>query len=280
MNGLSKFETMARLGFAARGLMYVMIGYLALRYREATDAPGMLRSLQDSGMGQFALLLLAIGLFGYGVWRLIESSLDLDGRGDDAKGKAVRFAHMLSGTLHLGLGLYALYLMVRGTPDGGGESQGTEQATGIALGLPGGSVLVGVLGAALIAAGLYQFIHAWKLSFLKHLLPRAASKTWVHWVGRLGYAARGVVFGLVGAFLLEAARTGSENQAGGMDDALRWLSPEQMTVVAAGLALFGIFCFVEAIYRRITDQGVAARLTAAARSGKEAVSGGGGTHTR
>jgi len=265
MNGISKFETITRLGFAGRGLMYLIIGYLAVRFREETDPAGMLRSLQDSGAGQVALLLLAVGLLSYGIWRLVEASLDLEGAGDDAKGKTMRFAHLLSGTLHLGLGLYALYLAVGGgSGDNDGESRGAEQAAGWALDVPGGYVLIAIVGAGLVAAGLYQFIQAWKLGFLRHLLPRAASATWVHWVGRLGYAARGIVFCLVGLFFWNAARTGRESDAGGMDDALKWLSEDQMKVVAAGLILFGIFCFVEAIYRRITDQNVAARLKAKA----------------
>lgn len=263
MNGISKFETMTRIGFAGRGLMYVMIGWIALMSRDALDPPTLLRTLQDSGLGQVALFLFALGLLSYGAWRLVEASLDLEGHGDDAKGKAVRFGHMLSGALHLGLGLYAIWLALGGkSGEAEGESKGTEQAAGWALDLPGGYIFLAIVSAGLIVAGLYQFVQAWRAGFLKQLLPRAASSDWVLWAGRIGHAARGVVFLLVGLFFWNAARTGRESEAGGMDDALQWLGKDQLTVVAIGLVLFGLFCFVEAIYRRITNEDVSARLKA------------------
>jgi hypothetical protein len=268
MNNISKFETMARIGFAGRGLVYGMIGYLALRYREATDPAELLRSLRDSSIGDVVLLLIGAGMLGYGIWRLVEAALDLDGAGDDAKGWTLRSAHLLSGLIHLGLATYAVRLLLGGGSNSReGESGSAEQAAGWALDLPGGYVLIGLLSAGLIATGLFQFYDAWKLKFLRHLLPRAASKEWVAWVGRLGYAARGVVFALVGLFFWNAASTGRESEAGGMGDALTWLDEDQLVVVGIGLLLFGLFCLVEAIYRRITSENVLARLRAMAPSG-------------
>ncbi|MBA3677748.1 MAG: DUF1206 domain-containing protein [Sphingosinicella sp.] len=266
MNTISKFETLARLGFAGRGLIYVMIGYLALRYRESADAPEIMHSLNESAIGALVLLLIAVGLLGYGAWRLVEGALDLEGKGDDAKGMLLRTAHLLSGLLHIGLGGYALSVLADGSGERKGDESGSEQVAGWMLDIPGGYLLIGIVGAGLIATGLFQFLAAWRLDFLKHLLPRAANSQWVAWVGRLGYAARGVVFVLIGLFFWNAASSGRKSEAGGMDDALDWLNQDQLVVVGIGLVLFGLFCLVEAIYRRITSENVIGRLQAKARS--------------
>ena len=262
MNKISKFETMARLGFAGRGILYVIIGYLALRYRESTDAPEVLRSLHESPLGDLLLVLVAVGLLGYGVWRLVEAALDLEDKGDDAKGWVIRTGHLLSGLLHVGLGGYALSLLGGGRNRSGGESgdSGSEQAAGWMLDLPGGYILIAIVSALLVATGLFQFLNAWRLDFLKHLLPRAARSQWVAWMGRLGYAARGVVFVLIGLFFWNAASTGRKSEAGGTDEALAWLDKDQLILVGIGLLLFGLFCLVEAIYRRLTCENVVARL--------------------
>lgn len=262
MKSISKFETMARVGFAGRGILYIIIGYVALRYREASDAPEVLRSLHESAIGDIVLLLVALGLLGYGLWRLVEGALDLDDKGDDAKGLLLRTAHLLSGLLHIGLGGYALSVLIGGSDSDSGGDSGSEQAAGWILDVPGGYVAIAVLSAALVATGLYQFLSAWRLDFLKHLLPRAARSQWVAWIGRLGYAARGIVFVLIGLFFWNAATTGQKNEAGGMGEALAWLDKDQLVVVGVGLLLFGIFCLVEAIYRRITSENVLGRLQA------------------
>lgn len=240
--------------------MYVIIGYLALRTGQATDPAEVLRSLTSGGTETVLLVLLAIGLFSYGIWRLIETYLDLEGHGDDAKGKAVRVAHFLSGAVHVVLGLYAIYLAVGGTRGSGGGSDQTEQATGFALDLPGGQILIFLVAAAFLAAGFSQLAKAWRCDFMRQLSARARGTEWVRWMGRLGYAARGVIFVLIAIFFWNAASSQSGSQAGGMAQALRSLDGTALTLVAAGLLLFGLFGFVEAIYRRITNEDVAARL--------------------
>lgn len=264
VNSVAKFETFTRIGFAARGIMYVMIAYLAIEAGRTTSGSGVLRSLADGGFSQVALSIMALGLLAYGVWRLADAGFDLEAHGSGAKGSIVRGAHGLSGVVHLFLGLLAAGLAL-GLLGGGGSSGsggGTQSGTAWALGLPGGEWLVRLVGLGLIAGGVAQGVAAVRLRFLKHLDHQAAQEEWVKWAGRLGYIARGVIFVLIGLFFWQAGATSNARQAGGVGEALASLSGWVRFAAAAGLGLFGIFSFVEAIYRRINDPQVVERLKA------------------
>lgn len=259
MLSVGKLEAMTRAGFAARGIMYMLIGYLALRAGRAEDGSGALRYL-DSGGGRFLLALMALGFLGYALWRLSEAAVDTEGHGTDAKGVAVRAGGAVSGLIHLGLGLLSAKLALGKGGGGGGGSSSSEQGAQTALGLPGGWLLIAAAAAVLVAVGLYQLAKAWKADFLKHLEPGATRQDWVVWVGRAGYAARGVVFAIMGWLLWQAARDAQASEAGDMGAALTSLPATAQAVVAAGLVLFGLFSLVEARFRRINDPRVVERL--------------------
>ena len=269
MLSLPSLEMFTRVGFAARGLMYVVIGYLALRFGQAESGEGALATLAE-GSGKLLLGIMALGFAAYGVWRLSEALVDTEGHGTDAKGKAARIGGALSGVVHLGLAIVAANLAFgrgggQGSGGGGGQS-GAEQGAATALALPGGSLLLLVAGAALIGVGLWQLVRAAKADFLRHLDGRVAGEAWVKWLGRGGYAARGLVFAIIGWSLLQAGLSDSAARAGGMEQALASLSGTLLSAVALGLLLFGLFSLVEARYRRINDPKVAARLKGAVRA--------------
>jgi hypothetical protein len=251
------FETITRAGFAARGIIYCLIGYLALQLDRAEDPAGALGHLA-TGSGRALLLVMAAGLGGYGCWRLAEAVVDSEGHGDGAKGIAVRLGGAASGIIHLLLALYAAALGMDSAGGGGGDA--AREGARAALDLPGGSVILTVLAAALVATGIYQLVEAARARFLKHLDWRAAKRAWVEWIGRAGYAARGIVFLIVGWFLVRAAIDRSPGEAGGMDSALDSLPDDLRWPVATGLLLFGVSSLVAARYRRITDPHVLARL--------------------
>lgn len=260
MNGASRMETATRAGFAARGIMYLLIAFLALWSGRSEDGAGALKLL-ESGSGRVLLAVMALGFLAYGIWRIAEAVIDSEGHGSKAKGLAVRAGGAVSGVIHLGLGLYAAKLAA-GRP---AESGGTEGGAATALSLPGGEVLLLVAAGAVLATAAVNLLKAAKGGFLKHPDARAAEQAWVKWVGRGGYAARGVVFAIMALFFWRAAQAASAAKAGGIGDALDWLSGWPRLLVAAGLGLFGIFSLVEARYRRINDPQVAARLRGAGR---------------
>jgi hypothetical protein len=263
LNG-RKFVTMTRVGFAARGVMYLLIGFLSLRLGRSEDGAGAMEYL-DSGAGRVLLAIMAAGFFAYAAWRLFEAWLDSEGHGSDGKGSAARLGGAASGLVHLALGFTAARLASGGGGSGGG---GAEGGAATALSFPGGQTLLVVASILLLIAGLYQLAKAAKADFLRHLDPEAARQPWVKLAGRAGYAARGVVFVVMAWFLWQAGRQESASEAGDMGQALASLPATLQMIVAAGLFLFGVFSLVEARFRRINDPQVMERLNgkAAARS--------------
>lgn len=240
------FETLTRIGFGARGILYGLIGWLALRSGRAEDGAGILDWLAGSA-GGLVVAGMAVGFFGYGVWRLLEAWIDSEGRGTDAKGLAVRAGGAASGLIHLGLGFLAL----RVAAGGGAGGDSAEGGAATALALPGGELVLMLAAAAVLVTGLYQLAKAYKLDFLRHLDPRAAGRQWVGWLGRAGYLARGLVFLVIAWLLWRAAEAGRSAEAGGVGEALGSLPGPLAVAVAAGLLLFGLFSLVEARFRRI-----------------------------
>ena len=120
MLNTGKMEGLTRIGFAARGLIYFLIGFLALRTGRAEDGSGVLEYL-NSGSGKILLGVMAVGLLAYGFWRLSEAAINSEGHGNDAKGIGARVGGFISGLIHVGLSLYAASLALGGR----GEQAGT-----------------------------------------------------------------------------------------------------------------------------------------------------------
>lgn len=250
MSHQDKLVALTRLGFAARGLLYLVIAWLVVRTGNAEDLSGALRYLRDGG--SWLLIILAIGFVAYGLWRLADASLDTEGHGDDSKAIVKRLGAAASGVIYLLLAFQAYRLIQSPGGGGGGAGGSPEQQTQAVMQLPAGGLLVGIGAAILIGAGLWQIVgKAVKARFLDNLDASAARESWVEWFGRIGYGARGIIFLVTGYFLAQAAISGDSSEAGGMEQALQWLSGPVSLLVAAGLALFGIFSFVEARHRVI-----------------------------
>ena len=245
---MKAFEVVTRLGFAARGLMYGAIGYLAIVSGRTEDARGILDYLEHKA-GAVLVAIMAAGFFSYAAWRFAEAWLDTEDHGSDAKGVAVRLGGAGSGLIHLSLGVAAILAAFHARRGGGGD--GPESGAAMALGIPGGEWLLYLAAAVAAGAGIQQFRKAWKEKFLRHFKPDAAKRAWIGWLGRIGYAARGGVFLVVGWLLLRAAQTHNSGVAGGIDDALGSLPRLVQLALAAGVLLFGLFSLTEAAYRRV-----------------------------
>lgn len=251
-------ERWARVGIAARGLVYLLIGVLAIQiaagrsHREA-DQKGAFQTLVAQPAGKFMLWLVALGLIGYAVWQATEAIWgyrEKSGRKRTAK----RVESAAKAVIYLVIAGLAIKVVTGANSSGGGDT-----ATAKVLKMSGGQFLVGLAGVIIIGVGAALTWQGLKSDFVKQLnlagLP--------HWqrsgmiaLGRVGYIARGLVFALTGALVVAAAVTFDPAKARGLDAALRTLAgqpygPYLLGVAGAGLICFGVYCFADARYRRV-----------------------------
>jgi len=249
---------LGRAGFLARGIMYVVIGWIALQIgfghsRQQADRTGALHALSSTPFGKVALWILVVGFIGMTLWRLSEAIWPAgEGRKAGqrvlALAKAALYAVIAYGVLKYALGL--------GAPQSSNKQ--SVDLTATLLRHPGGRVLVVVIGLVVIGAGLYLGYRAWRERFRKDmelggLSPR--TRKIVIWLGRAGGVARGIVFITAGIFLVVAAVEAKPGQAKGIDSSLRVLAttpagPWLLVLVAIGLIMFGLFSCCEARWRR------------------------------
>ena len=241
----SKFQWLARFGFVTRGLLYIVIAWLVIATGRTEDLTGVMEYLGD-GVGRGLMIFLVAGMTGYGLWRISDAAFGMDSGRHHPKAWRRRIAAGSSGAIYLYLAYKALKIML-GHPVGGGDAH-AHAAT--ALHMPAGDLAVGIAAAILAGAGLVQLRKAGSCSFLEHLNERGHQPL-AKWFGRIGYAARGVIFLTVSWLLARAALDHSAAEAGGLEQALDALRGPLEIPVAAGLALFGAYSLIEARYRSI-----------------------------
>jgi len=225
---------------------------------ETTDTRGALQTIEEQPFGKFVLATVAFGLIGYVIWRWIQAIADTDDKGSGLKGISIRIGYAGSGLVYAGLALTAAKILIDvGEPDSSNKVQ--QHWTERLMSVPYGRWLVGIVGASVIIFGLYQIYKGLWAKFRKRLKLGEMSfskKTWATLLGRIGYAARGVVFCIVGNFLIQAALHYDASEAKGLEGVFDTLAQKPygrwvMGVVAAGLIAYGIYTLVEARYRRI-----------------------------
>jgi uncharacterized membrane protein YidH (DUF202 family) len=255
-------ERLARLGFAAKGLVYVIIGFLAIKTglgstQQVEDSGGALQTLVNEPFGKAMLILVGIGLIGYAVWRFIQAVKDPEHEGTDAKGIIKRVGYGISGFLHASLAITAFSLS-RGGRAGDGDAK-AQDWTARLMEQPFGRFLVIAVGAIIIIWAIREFVAAYRAKFMRKMeRPDVSPKTLdiLRTIGRVGYASRGVVSLIIGFFLLMAGIRYDSSQAKGLQGALESLlqqpyGPYLLALVGLGLIAYGIFQFVNARYRLI-----------------------------
>ncbi len=251
---------LGRFGYAAKGIIFVIVGilaaYSAVGAGKANDGTiSAMNHIEELPFGQFLLIVVAIGLVCYALWLSIQTFMDTENEGSDAKGLIARGIYAISGLIYLGLALSAVKIILDV------QSNGDSSQSWMAwlLSQPFGQWLVALVGLINIAIGCYQFYRAYTADFREKLLlgeMRDAEKTWATYIGRIGFAARGLVFILIGWFLLFAAYNSNLGETRGLGGAMRTLEQQAygawlLGFAAAGFICYGLFMLVLAKYRRM-----------------------------
>jgi len=252
---------LARAGFVARGIMYAVIGWIALQIAfghsgQQADKNGAVHTISSTPFGAFALWVLVVGFFGMALWRLSEAIYGAPGP-DGRKAKARLGA--LARTVIYAVTGYGVLKYAIGTGGPQSSNQQSVDLTATLLHHTGGQALVVVIGLALAIGGLVVGYQYWKKHFLKNMnlgQARPQTRRIVEWLGRVGGVARGIVFVTAGIFLVVAAVQYKPQEAKGIDSALRALAatpggPWLLVLVAIGLIMFGAFSLCEARWRRV-----------------------------
>jgi Domain of Unknown Function (DUF1206) len=253
------FGWLARAGLVARGVIYLVVGILAIKVAvgaggKTSDQQGALKTIAEQPFGKALLVLMAVGLAGYSIWRLTRAAL---GHGqevdDDAK---QRLEGLLSGFFYAVLCFTAIKLLA-GSGAGGGGAE--DEATGGVLGWPAGTWIVGIGGLAIIGAGIDQAIKGVRRKFCEDVRTgqmSAKTRSAYEAVGLFGHLARASVFGLIGAFLIKAALDYDPDKAVALDGALSKVAnapagPFLLGAVAIGFLGFAAYSLMDSRYRRV-----------------------------
>jgi Domain of Unknown Function (DUF1206) len=257
------FRALARSGLVARGVIYILVGSLAIQIAvgggggKEADRQGALQTVAQSPGGTVLLWLLAIGLAGMALWRLSEA---VYGQPVEDGHKATKRLSSLARGIFYATVFVSTVAFIIGSGGPGSSDKKSKDMTGTAMhDIPLGRWLVLLVGLGLIAAGIGIAVNALRTKFEKKLNTgqmRPGVEKVVKVLGIVGRSTRAVMYAAVGGFFVYAGATYDPNKAKGVDGILRQFAktpagPVLLIVVAVGLIVFGVYSFCEARWRRV-----------------------------
>lgn len=257
-------EYLARFGYAAKGVVYGTIGVLAVmtavgfRGGRIVGTRSAIETLRTQPFGQVLAWTIVCGLAGYVVWRAVQAFLDPEHKGSDVRGLAKRTGLALSGASYASLAFFTASSLLGG-PTGGDEDANTRESAATLMQHEYGVWLVGAAGFVFFTICAFQFHKAYSLAFRSDWKVGEMEPRTLEWATRLSRfgIARATAFGLIGWFLLRAAREADASEAAGLGGALQSfaegdLGGAWLAVIGTGFACYGVYCLVNARFRRIS----------------------------
>ena len=243
-----------RVGLVAYGIVHLMVGWLALQLalgdkEENASNSGALHALAEKPFGEVLIWLIAVGMALLVLWRLLEFGFGHREEHDDAKRWRKRATSLGKAIIYGALGVSAVKTAV-----GDGSSGGTDSTTAKVMDLPGGQVIVGAIGLAIIGYGVSLVVRGWMEKFTEHLDAQGqtgADGSAYVLLGKVGYIAKGIAIALVGGLFGYAAVTHKAKKSGGLDQALQTVlgypfGQVMLVAIGLGIAAYGLFCFARA----------------------------------
>lgn len=252
-------EKLARFGFIAKGVIYVLLGIMAVMAAigqgsaQQANRNGVAQLIFEQPFGRILSILLVIGIIGYVIWRFTEAIKDPHHVGSDNKGIIKRIGYFVSGLVYTG---FAISLIRQLAGSGGGSSNSRQTWTAKILEMDAGPFIIIIIGVIIVIAGIAQFVKAYKAGFKKYLRLdglQLETRKWITRIGRIGFSARGIVWLIIGYFIIRAGIESDASKVKGSQGAFSFL--EQMSngqwillAVAIGVTAYGVFQFVKARY--------------------------------
>jgi hypothetical protein len=248
-------EGLARFGLATRGAVYVLIGFLALLMafgwaHHQADQRGAFQAVASREGGYVLLTVVVIGLAAYALWRFTEAAFGVAGAG---RGVGPRIMSLLPGVAYAFLAYTAVDVLTHS-----GQANDQQLITARVMTHPAGRWMVGAIGVGIAVSGVVLIFDGVSHKFERYMLMgqmNLATQKTVRWLGIIGATARGLVFGIIGVLVVDAAVTYRPSKARGIDGALRSLQGVPagrvlIAVIAVGLILFGLYGFAEARWHK------------------------------
>jgi hypothetical protein len=262
------FDRFARVGYVTKGMVFLIVGILAVRVAlgergAQADVPGALAEVGNQPLQAVLLVLLALGLTGYAIWRIVQGVADLEKEGSSVSGWAKRLGYVGVGLIYGGFAVYSVGILTGWVTENDDNGE-IRDLTALVMGWPGGRWLVAAAGTGIIVAGLVEVYFAISRRFEVELGRDdlgTFERTWLVCTGGVGHLMRGAVYCVVGFFAIRAAAEFDPDEARGLAESLRELAtqpfgPWLVGAAASGFIAFGLYCGLLAIHRHVPNEGL------------------------